>query len=1119
MSEIIDSGVIQVGLDTSSIPAVLDDLSSDITTSVQGGFEEGGSSFGVGLLDGLKGSLSSIGQTVEKSFTTVGLAAGGALATSLFTGYQRYNTIQDSLVAMEVQLGSTIAATKMLDEVLDVVTGTPFNLDQFANAASTMVAFGASAEKIPGYLEAIGEVAATKGGRSNEFAQRLSMSFGQIASLGKITNEELNQMAIAGVPALRILANEFDTTTIEARKMISEGLIPAEQAMDALTKGILEGTDGLAGMTPAMAGTMEGLRETMTGALGGMKSAMARFGAEIIEQIAPALTAAFNATTAVWNKLTSLISEFAFDESSFVQGLTKFLNFIADADTGALDAIFSKLSEMTSLIAPLGAIAGVKGLGALSSLLGPLSGALGALTGPIGMIVAGLGALLVTNDEFMASLSEMGSMLMDAFAPLLDVIMGPLVELMDVISDVVGDLLAAIVPVVAALLEALAPVLDVIVMVAQALAAGLQPAVESLGAIMERSLVPFLEMAGESLADLAVALSPLIELMGEQLGMKLEMMLLSLEPMLAMFAALIPLVVELTNMLMPLIMVFAEIQTGAMRAGMDLLAPFFEGLAGEIVKFSDDVAGAVGLMKDITNFIGASISWLSGNGFNFDTDDDKDQVAGLNDEVEGLASTLTAALTSMTAFAAAISESTNATEAWALGLKDVEAMKGVFGDVIPDDLADKLDGVPEHFGELAHAIDGVDVDDFAAALANGEEGLGDLITQMDEAGASTDTITYTMWALVEAYELGAAGVDLMSESFDEFLKPERREAVNAFTQGVVDLVQSFDSERVRIFGQVLDEQLSESLLQTQLRAWETEQVFKDFGAAVSEAGGWELGADLFDPAAEGARELYEAAAPLQQMFADDLNEAMANSAGGFDAARLAGAEFRQELMEMNPDATTQELNELFELMGADYKSVELAIEMTGQQQAKENLAILMPLIADLPEETQTDVIANVQEGDFVAAMEIAQSSVEDGVESPLTVLEPDVEALVASITQKLTDNPPTTTAVVNKDDAALTALRRDIESAIGTPVVNVKVKYSGTPNSDEIRSVVGQSVSGGRIAGRAGDDYTIERGPNMGGGGEVNMVKVESATFVDGTDLDELAAQVRLGMVLAGESV
>jgi hypothetical protein len=33
------------------------------------------------------------------------------------------------------------------------------------------------------------------------------------------------------------------------------------------------------------------------------------------------------------------------------------------------------------------------------------------------------------------------------------------------------------------------------------------------------------------------------------------------------------------------------------------------------------------------------------------------------------------------------------------------------------------------------------------------------------------------------------------------------------------------------------------------------------------------------------------------------------------------------------------------------------------------------------------------------------------------------------------------------------------------------------------------------------------------------MVKIEDATFMDGIDLDELAAQVRLGMVLAGESV
>ena len=303
----------------------------------------------------------------------VGIAAGGILATSLVTGYQRYASIQDSIAALTVSLGDATQAALFMEDVLDTVRGTPFNLDVFADAAQRMVSFGAEAEKIPGYLTAIGEVAATKGGRANEFANRLATNFGQIAAMGKITGAEIRELAIAGVPAIQILANTFGVTAEEAQDMVSKGLVPATEAMDALAEGILNGTNGIAGVTPALAGTMEGMRETVQGAMGGVASASARFGATIVEAFGPLLiagaTAAADAFDAVGRAVGPMIESFA-----NLGPIQKLLETIEGLDAAAWDSIIGKLSEFSNVLIPLGAIIGASGLASLRSGPRPVRG-------------------------------------------------------------------------------------------------------------------------------------------------------------------------------------------------------------------------------------------------------------------------------------------------------------------------------------------------------------------------------------------------------------------------------------------------------------------------------------------------------------------------------------------------------------------------------------------------------------------------------------------------------------------------------------------------------------------------------------------------------------------------
>lgn len=243
-----------------------------------------------GWLSRIGSGIGGIAKTATKVAGVAGAAISGIFgAVAIKKGLDRLTTIEDATASLNVLLGDTAKTAEFMDGVLESVTGTPFNLDQFANAGKNLVAFGADAQKVPGYLTAIGEAAAASG-KGAEAVDWIVDALGKATAAGKVGMETINSLSAQGVPALQILANSYGVNTDKLREMIRKGALPAAEAIDHLTKGILEGTDGAAGATVAFAGTMEGLRETLSGAKGGLGAAVSRFGAKIIGPFTGLLT-------------------------------------------------------------------------------------------------------------------------------------------------------------------------------------------------------------------------------------------------------------------------------------------------------------------------------------------------------------------------------------------------------------------------------------------------------------------------------------------------------------------------------------------------------------------------------------------------------------------------------------------------------------------------------------------------------------------------------------------------------------------------------------------------------------------------------------------------------------
>lgn len=302
-------------------------------------------------LDSLKVKTASAGlgfkalaaKALRASAALVGIGGVGSI---IHAGWGRLTEIQNATVAMENILGSTDRAQKLIDEIEKSVQGTPFQLQDFVTAGKNLKAFGVAAKDVPQYLRAIGEAAAF-GGKGTAGFNTMADAMGKMIVKNKVSMEDLNRITEAGVPTLKILGNHFGVTTTEMTKMISKGMIPAEEAMKALTDGIMKGSEGVAGATEKMAGTMAAMRlATVEGALSGLKSSFVRLAAAGIEPLIPWITSFADKMTDVSNNLKGYITPAVEIAGGVFSGLKTIFGTLFNAAT----KLFSPLTAVISKI-------------------------------------------------------------------------------------------------------------------------------------------------------------------------------------------------------------------------------------------------------------------------------------------------------------------------------------------------------------------------------------------------------------------------------------------------------------------------------------------------------------------------------------------------------------------------------------------------------------------------------------------------------------------------------------------------------------------------------------------------------------------------------------------------
>lgn len=177
------------------------------------------------------------GQAIIGLFNSIIGAAQGV--TSAIGGFvastQRMNTdLENTRGSFGVLLGSAEQAEEMIKKMRVAAQTTTLSFEEFRNSGKYLLSFQFEASKVVDITKAIGAAVYALNAQSVGGMERIIRALGQMKAASRISREDLNQLTEVGVPAFKMLADVFGVTTAEIGKMITKGLLPADQAIDGL---------------------------------------------------------------------------------------------------------------------------------------------------------------------------------------------------------------------------------------------------------------------------------------------------------------------------------------------------------------------------------------------------------------------------------------------------------------------------------------------------------------------------------------------------------------------------------------------------------------------------------------------------------------------------------------------------------------------------------------------------------------------------------------------------------------------------------------------------------------------------------------------------------------------
>lgn len=326
-------------------------------------------------IDGLRKEIDSAQKILKQKFGSKGLGIsesslevlgglGLAIAGIGAASVKAAADMEQTRKAFTTLLKDATLAKDFLAELETFAANTPFELPGLLQASKKMLAFGFTAQQVIPVLTAVGDSAAALG-MGQDGIDRLTIAIGQMQAKGKVSAEEMLQLAEAGVPAWQMLADAMGTSIPQAMKMAEKGTIDSATGIQAIISGM---NSKFGGMMQEQSSTINGMLSNIQDSIG---QTMVVIGDEITEglDLKPALKEAQDD-----------LSDFAAKVKS--SGIAEAIRDTVPPAAGATIAAFAAVLTATAIPAMA-----KLGLSAAST-----AAAFAGITGPIALAAAGIGA-------------------------------------------------------------------------------------------------------------------------------------------------------------------------------------------------------------------------------------------------------------------------------------------------------------------------------------------------------------------------------------------------------------------------------------------------------------------------------------------------------------------------------------------------------------------------------------------------------------------------------------------------------------------------------------------------------------------------------------------------------
>lgn len=201
-------------------------------------------------------------------------------------------------VQFGVMLGSAKKAQRLVNEIQDMASVTPFETQDLLDASKTLLNFGINVQDILPDLRMLGDIA----GGDKQRMQSLTLAFSQMSSAGRLMGQDLLQMINAGFNPLQVISEKTGKSMATLKDEMSEGKISVEMVRQAFIDATSEGGK--------FYGMMNKQSETLEGKLSTLNDAYTIMTRSISDMMIPSLKEGVEEITEVVKSTTTAIESF-----------------------------------------------------------------------------------------------------------------------------------------------------------------------------------------------------------------------------------------------------------------------------------------------------------------------------------------------------------------------------------------------------------------------------------------------------------------------------------------------------------------------------------------------------------------------------------------------------------------------------------------------------------------------------------------------------------------------------------------------------------------------------------------------------------------------------------------